>query len=452
MALAPWLSATPEGAPLRHLRVYALWPRACRQPDGGDAAGQGVWIRAPAGPLTGTRKHFFRLGHRFTDVLEWHHPSFAVHLPPGVAASGRRGGDGTSPNGRPCVVLISGGGYNINVPIFEGHSPAETLSREHGAVCLVVRYRVASSGWDGPAGLADCGRMLSLVHANAEAWGIDRSRIALYGASAGGGTALNLLGTAADAPDAGVALPAVRGAYLAAGLDPAGIKLEASCLLLLYPKLDMVSASSGYARLIGNQKVLGSDLSGAETKARAMLMSVCEFLDGGIQKVPDGSEKVVFRWPDAKLETLPPTAIVACDGDSLIPFCSKAFVERLNVLHTKGGRGTDSGTFAEYTELTYGKDVKTVHGFGLEEWSHEQPSDEIVAKGYKAVAEEFGVHQIYSRNGAISYIMWFREAWVCPPGWLAWFFVRIYIRWRSHKMVPIAKARGAFTAFLRAHC
>lgn len=70
----------------------------------------------------------------------------------------------------------------------------------------------------------------------------------------------------------------------------------------------------------------------------------------------------------------------------------------------------------------------------------------------QAVAEEFGVHQIYSRNGAISYIMWFREAWVCPPGWLAWFFVRIFIRWRSQKMVPIAKARGAFTAFLRAHC
>ena len=375
--MAPWLSATPEGSLLRHLRVYALWPAACRQPDGGERASQGAWIRRGFSP-----------GFRWTDFCKWHHPSFAAHLPPQTDAGGctrtKAGGQGQG-RGRPCVILISGGGYNINAPIFEGHLAAEYFCRAHGAVCLVVRYRVATGGWDAPAGLADCGRMLSLAHANAEAWGIDRSRIAVFGASAGGSVAVNLLAAAADGPHAGVALPAVHGAYLAAGIDPAGIQLEASCLLLLYPWLDMVTTSGGYERLIKTVKVLGSGLSEAAGKARATLMSPCELQDGGKEgHLLDGSEEVSFLWPDAKLSALPPTAAVVCDGDGATPACAKAFVARLNTLHREGdSRGGFNAAFAEYTELTFGKDVKSVHAFALEEWSHELLDDAMVAKGYK---------------------------------------------------------------------
>ena len=87
----------------------------------------------------------------------------------------------------PGVVMIHGGGFVIGSVEAE-HGGAAAMAIDTGAVVVSVDYRLAPEH-PYPAGLHDCYAALSYLHAEADALGVDPARVALAGASAGGGLA-----------------------------------------------------------------------------------------------------------------------------------------------------------------------------------------------------------------------------------------------------------------------
>jgi acetyl esterase len=87
----------------------------------------------------------------------------------------------------PGIVMIHGGGFVIG-SIEAEHAGAALLALNVGAVVVSVQYRLAPEH-PYPAGLHDCYAALTFVHAESDALGVDSGRIALVGASAGGGLA-----------------------------------------------------------------------------------------------------------------------------------------------------------------------------------------------------------------------------------------------------------------------
>jgi len=84
------------------------------------------------------------------------------------------------------VVVFPGGGYNILAIDLEGTEVCDWLTSA-GIACLLVKYRVPSSG---PypkfaAALQDAQRALGIVRAHAAEWHIDPKRIGVLGFSAG---------------------------------------------------------------------------------------------------------------------------------------------------------------------------------------------------------------------------------------------------------------------------
>lgn len=100
---------------------------------------------------------------------------------------------------QPCVYSIHGGGYVI------GSYDMDDLRFDNwcprlGAVGVSVEYRLApETAYPGP--LEDCYAGLEWVHDNADTLGIDRGRIGVSGASAGGGLAAGLALLARDRGD-----------------------------------------------------------------------------------------------------------------------------------------------------------------------------------------------------------------------------------------------------------
>jgi acetyl esterase/lipase len=107
-------------------------------------------------------------------------PTFTVHL-------------AAKPNGTG-VVILPGGGFGKVVPDKEGTEAAAWLNR-HGVSAFVLSYRTklakTDPGWVRP--LQDAQRLLSLVRARADQWGLKKDRIGLLGFSAGGNVAARLL-------------------------------------------------------------------------------------------------------------------------------------------------------------------------------------------------------------------------------------------------------------------
>ncbi len=93
------------------------------------------------------------------------------------------------PAGRrtPGIVMIHGGGFVIGSVEAE-HAGAALMAMGAGAVLVSVDYRLAPEH-PYPAALNDCYAALCWLHAEADLLGVDTSRIALAGASAGGGLA-----------------------------------------------------------------------------------------------------------------------------------------------------------------------------------------------------------------------------------------------------------------------
>jgi acetyl esterase/lipase len=100
-----------------------------------------------------------------------------IYRPPGASASTRV----------PGIVMIHGGGFVIGSVEAE-HAGAALTAIGTGAVVVSVDYRLAPEH-PYPAGLHDCYAALQYLHGEADALGVNRDRVALTGASAGGGLA-----------------------------------------------------------------------------------------------------------------------------------------------------------------------------------------------------------------------------------------------------------------------
>jgi acetyl esterase/lipase len=143
-------------------------------------------------------------------------PAFRLSLPsgPGVKVTTRQA-DGvqavsvrvTTPAGggmnRPAVLWIHGGGMVVGSPQFESQITGH-LARELDAVVVSPDYRLAPEH-PFPAPLDDCMTTLRWMRSNADDLGIDARRIAVGGASAGGGLAAAV---AQRSHDEGIALRA----------------------------------------------------------------------------------------------------------------------------------------------------------------------------------------------------------------------------------------------------
>jgi acetyl esterase len=91
---------------------------------------------------------------------------------------------------RPALLEIHGGGMVLGSARAMPHTPAAAAER-HDAVVVAVDYRLApETPFPGP--LEDCYAALRWLFANADALGVDPARIAVVGASAGGGLAAAL--------------------------------------------------------------------------------------------------------------------------------------------------------------------------------------------------------------------------------------------------------------------
>ncbi|WP_068070488.1 alpha/beta hydrolase [Novosphingobium lentum] len=104
------------------------------------------------------------------------------------------------PQGRtellPAILHIHGGAYIIGAP--EMSVPELTATADQlGVTILSVDYRLAPEH-PFPAGIEDCYTALGWLHDHAATLGVDRSRIAVMGESAGGGLAASLALLARD--------------------------------------------------------------------------------------------------------------------------------------------------------------------------------------------------------------------------------------------------------------
>ncbi len=102
----------------------------------------------------------------------------------------------------PALLWIHGGGFIIGTP--EQHElSSAAYARELGIVVVAVRYRLAPTH-PYPTPLEDCYSALKWLHSNAGALGVNPARIAIGGASAGGGLAAGLALLAHDRKEVAV--------------------------------------------------------------------------------------------------------------------------------------------------------------------------------------------------------------------------------------------------------
>ncbi|MCC5828604.1 MAG: alpha/beta hydrolase [Phycisphaeraceae bacterium] len=91
-------------------------------------------------------------------------------------------GQAKADSGRPCVLILPGGGYS-HLAAHEG-DPVAHAFRERGFHAAVLRYRVQPCRHPSP--LHDVQRAVRMMRASALEWRIDPSKIAVLGFSAGG--------------------------------------------------------------------------------------------------------------------------------------------------------------------------------------------------------------------------------------------------------------------------
>jgi acetyl esterase/lipase len=102
-----------------------------------------------------------------------------------------------APEKSPAILMIHGGAWRAGSK--NAYRDAAIRMARSGWVAASINYRLESAGVY-PRAAQDCVCALSFLRAHADEYGIDSSRIAVTGYSAGGHLA-SLLGVAADAPE-----------------------------------------------------------------------------------------------------------------------------------------------------------------------------------------------------------------------------------------------------------
>lgn len=92
------------------------------------------------------------------------------------------------PNGK-AIIMCPGGGYAHEATGHEGHDMADWFNSQ-GITYVVLKYRLPQG--DPTLPLADAMQAVRLVRENAEEWGVDRTKVGIMGASAGGHLASTL--------------------------------------------------------------------------------------------------------------------------------------------------------------------------------------------------------------------------------------------------------------------
>ena len=126
------------------------------------------------------------------DVAQRSVPALGEH--PGVEVFVYDGPARSRPSG--VLLWIHGGGFVMGHPATY-HELCSAFASDVGIVVVSVDYRLAPEH-PFPAGLEDCYAALQWVHDHADDLGVDRSRIAIGGDSAGGGLAAGLAQLAHD--------------------------------------------------------------------------------------------------------------------------------------------------------------------------------------------------------------------------------------------------------------
>ncbi len=88
------------------------------------------------------------------------------------------------PGRKPLVVCVTGGGFVMAVK--ENGQLLRTFLAEAGFAVASIQYRTIVDGADYTDGIADVRDAIGFLRANAETYGLDGTRVALYGESAGG--------------------------------------------------------------------------------------------------------------------------------------------------------------------------------------------------------------------------------------------------------------------------
>lgn len=151
---------------------------------------------------------------RHTSADDGHSIRMVLNTPPAHSAAGNAG--------LPAILHIHGGGYIAGAPEMS-HERNRQLAAALGVVVLAVAYRLAPEH-PHPTPVEDCYAALAWLHRNAANLGVDPTRIAVMGESAGGGLAASLALLARD-----------RGEF------------PISFQLLIYPMLDDRTAAAAPA-------------------------------------------------------------------------------------------------------------------------------------------------------------------------------------------------------------
>lgn len=151
----------------------------------------------------------------------------------------------------PAVMYIPGGGYSQVSMLRKGKSTAETFFDMGFSVVAILKYRLPDPeivNDQEKVPLYDAQKALSLLHTNAVAWNIDRTKIGVKGASAGGHLAASLNNLKEEILAPGVSIN---------DLDLAFAILRVSVISFSDPELTVNVGSVG--RLLGD-KVSDNDL------------------------------------------------------------------------------------------------------------------------------------------------------------------------------------------------
>ncbi|WP_207181569.1 alpha/beta hydrolase [Methylobacterium indicum] len=199
-------------------------------------------------------------------------------------------GEGPAPEDRlPCLVYLHGGGWVLGN--IDSHDwVCRRLANLTRACVISVDYRLAPEH-PFPAAVEDAAAALAFVAERAEGLGVDETRLAVGGDSAGGNLAavLALMGRDGTLP-------------------------QTALQVLLYPAVDLTQTSEGYERIVAGQPLTASTMR--------------YFVD---HYVPQARDRTDWRASPARAASLAGTApaLVLTCGHDLLCEEARAYAHRL---------------------------------------------------------------------------------------------------------------------------